>query len=332
MKTSANKRGFTLIELLVAMAITSTIIVTLVSITSVAVDAWSRSRSEVRASRISQIAFESLTQDLSSAVIQKGNPYEWLSVENDDRQNRKAASAVRLAFFSAAPDRYDGTEEGSVGHDGGDICGIGYYMSFGDPLTSALGGGANGFDISSLYRVRVDPRETFEGTNPANPDGGLLAKRNLITAGDNPSPAFADFSAPMVGNQGSANPEADDFLAENIVGLSLSFLISYEDTNAAGEPVTRTKVATIGNRTLQDAASSVRVFGNRLEVIRSQTGEDQDLRDGKIESITIDLSVLSETGVQRLRNFTGGSESAEFSRLMSQETYRYTRTISLPGS
>ena len=46
------RRGFTLMELMVAMAITTIIVTVLVSITSIALDTWNRSRTELRASRM----------------------------------------------------------------------------------------------------------------------------------------------------------------------------------------------------------------------------------------------------------------------------------------
>jgi len=42
----STKHGFTLMELIVAMAITTIIVSVLVSVTSIAMDTWNRSRSE----------------------------------------------------------------------------------------------------------------------------------------------------------------------------------------------------------------------------------------------------------------------------------------------
>jgi prepilin-type N-terminal cleavage/methylation domain-containing protein len=43
------RKGFTLVELMAAMSVTSLIVLVMVSISGVALDTWSRSRSEVRA-------------------------------------------------------------------------------------------------------------------------------------------------------------------------------------------------------------------------------------------------------------------------------------------
>ncbi|MDP4645929.1 MAG: type II secretion system GspH family protein, partial [Akkermansiaceae bacterium] len=75
MKTPSPKarRGFTLIELLVAMAITTLIVTVLVSITSLALDTWNRSRSEIRASRQAKAMVDSMASDFESMVSRRGN-------------------------------------------------------------------------------------------------------------------------------------------------------------------------------------------------------------------------------------------------------------------
>ncbi|MDP4722403.1 MAG: type II secretion system GspH family protein, partial [Akkermansiaceae bacterium] len=80
MKTPSPKarRGFTLIELLVAMAITTLIVTVLVSITSLALDTWNRSRSEIRASRQAKAMVDSMASDFESMVSRRGNNFEWL--------------------------------------------------------------------------------------------------------------------------------------------------------------------------------------------------------------------------------------------------------------
>ena len=82
MKRSIHRKtsgGFTLLELMVAMSITALIVTVLVSITSIALDAWQRSRSEVRAARQAKAALETMAKDFESLLTRSGNSYEWLS-------------------------------------------------------------------------------------------------------------------------------------------------------------------------------------------------------------------------------------------------------------
>ncbi|MEI8038730.1 MAG: type II secretion system protein, partial [Verrucomicrobiota bacterium] len=62
-RSQTNPRGFTLIELLVAMVITTIIVSVLVSITSLAMDTWNRSRSELRAARQAKTMVDSMAND-----------------------------------------------------------------------------------------------------------------------------------------------------------------------------------------------------------------------------------------------------------------------------
>ena len=83
MKTQGNLRGknsgFTLMELMVAMAITTIIVTVLVSITSIALETWNRSRAELRASRQAKSMIDTLARDFESLVTRRGNNNEWLS-------------------------------------------------------------------------------------------------------------------------------------------------------------------------------------------------------------------------------------------------------------
>ena len=78
-RISSFKRGFTLMELMVAMAITTIIVTVLVSITSIAIDTWNRSRSELRAARQAKAMVDTMARDFESLVTRRGNENEWLS-------------------------------------------------------------------------------------------------------------------------------------------------------------------------------------------------------------------------------------------------------------
>ena len=66
-------------ELMVAMDITTIIVTVLVSITSIAMDTWNRSRSELRASRQAKAMVDGMVRDFEALIVRRGNAYEWVS-------------------------------------------------------------------------------------------------------------------------------------------------------------------------------------------------------------------------------------------------------------
>ena len=71
-------------ELMVAMAITAIIVTVLVSVTSIALDTWNRSRAELRASRQAKSFLDTMAKDFESLVVRRGNTSEWLSAVAGD--------------------------------------------------------------------------------------------------------------------------------------------------------------------------------------------------------------------------------------------------------
>ncbi|MCX8495292.1 MAG: prepilin-type N-terminal cleavage/methylation domain-containing protein, partial [Akkermansiaceae bacterium] len=111
----ARRAGFTLMELMVAMAITSIIVTVLVSVTSVALETWNRSRAELRASHMGKMAVDYMARDLEALVVRSGNTYDWCQAILDPELSTpgigdklKSSNASRLIFFTGATDRYDG--------------------------------------------------------------------------------------------------------------------------------------------------------------------------------------------------------------------------------
>ena len=108
MKSPVKTRaGFTLLELLVAMVVTTIIVTILVSITSIAIDVWNRSRAELRASRQAKAMVDSLARDFESLVVRSGNAFEWLVVNTETPDSGPdIPSAAKMVFFTAATDRW----------------------------------------------------------------------------------------------------------------------------------------------------------------------------------------------------------------------------------
>ena len=101
-RSQPNRRGFTLIELLIAMAITTIIASVLISVTSIAIDSWNRSRAEIRAARQAKFMVDSIAKDFESLVTRRGNSYEWLSAKTPKtlpgNNTQKSANASNLIF------------------------------------------------------------------------------------------------------------------------------------------------------------------------------------------------------------------------------------------
>ena len=184
-------------ELMVAMVITTLIATVLVSVTSVAIDTWNRSRAEIRAARQAKTMVDSMAGDFEAMVTRKNNKYEWLSaVCSEKLPGEKLAStnAAELIFFSGATDRYDGEIGINNKKDlGGDVSCIAYRLTYKDPIEK------NGkiFQTYVLNRLLVNPDATFKD---------LLGKTDLAAA-------FGDYSGKL--------DEMRNFLCENVYQLSL---------------------------------------------------------------------------------------------------------------
>ena len=131
-----SKRGFTLMELMVAMAITTIIVTVLVSITSIAMDTWNRSRAELRAARQAKSMVDTMARDFEALITRRGNDFEWLSAESPTRtigNKLESTNSSDLIFFSGSTERYNG-DIGGTKDLGGDVSCIGYRLIYDDPI------------------------------------------------------------------------------------------------------------------------------------------------------------------------------------------------------
>ena len=290
MKTPTQRRaGFTLIELLVAMSITAIIVTVLVSITAIAIDVWNRSRSELRASRQAKAMVDSMARDFESLVTRSGNDFEWLVVENDKPSN--SANAASMIFFTAATDRYDG-EIGTATDLGGDVSCVGYKLDWRDPI--ATGGGGD-FETFVLYRQLVDPKPAFEN---------LLGKQNL-------TPAFngsGDIQTPK------------NFVCENVSQFTVTFNLEVPSTTTPpGPPETRQVIIEPSG-----GVQKFRITGLGIETTPPQA----DLKSARLKSVGISLTVISDSGIDLLRNSPGRADDPAW---MAKNSFQYSKLVHLPG-
>lgn len=318
-------RGFTLIELLVAMAITTVIITILVSVTSLALDTWNRSRSEIRAARQGKAMIDTMARDFESLVTRKGNPFEWLYSKSnpsaDGPKGSASPNAIDLVFFSAATDRYDGKIGPAFPASKGDVSTIGYQLAYKDPIAGAT---TDDYKTFVLYRKIVNPDETFGldpiTGNPTNPDKSILGKANIKTAFD------------AVASSGKAIAEKENFICENVYQFTITFHVDVTKT-ISGVPTIKRVAVPIGKAST--ASEEFRLTGAGIVTTFVPTGTNAptnaELKAGRLAAVEISMTVITDFGLQQMRkrNFANDAAKAEF---IAKNSYQYSKLVSLPGS
>ena len=312
MKTqrSSSKRGFTLMELMVAMAITTIIVTVLVSITSLALDTWNRSRAELRASRQAKSMIDIMARDFESMVSRKGNKNEWLSAISDPQElgeTMKSTNATKLVFFTAATDRYDG-KIGTTTDKGGDVSCVAYQLEYKDPIDS---GAASKFKSFVLSRLLIDPKETFDN---------LLGKTDATSAAKSLESVFNTAYAGEI-----SKPKY--FVCENVFQFSVTFHVQ----TLNGGVVVNTPV-TIGQLNDTGTSKSFKIQGSGLvtESTATTPSSAADLASGRVTAVEISATILSDFGVERIKTQVFRDAAAK-SKFMAQNTFEYTKVVQLPS-
>lgn len=314
-RTSPIKRGFTLMELMVAMAITTIIVTVLVSITSIALDTWNRSRSELRASRQAKSMIDTMARDFEALVTRRGNANEWLSAITDtsgtDTSGNKLPStnASKLIFFSAPTDRYNGELAGKdqiMGNSddpaGGDVSCVAYQLDYKAPIDS----GSTGFETFVLSRLLVDPKPTFDQLlGVANKDKPLGGKGGVFD-----------------GVYGTTKvSDSANFVCENIYQFTVTFHVQVTDSTKT-PPVTDVPV-TLGKDT-----KSLRILGTGI--ITDPVSSNLLLPSGRVTAVDVSVTVISDFGVDQLKRRVFKDEEAK-AKFLAQNSYQYTKQVQLPS-
>lgn len=307
------RRGFTLMELMVAMAITSIIVTVLVSITSIALDTWNRSRTELRASRMGKMMVDYMARDLESLVTRRGNSNEWLSAISDPDigpAGLKSTGASRLIFFTAPTDRYEGNAGIPTLDSGGDVCCVAYTLDWKRPVQV----GSSVFRTFVLNRKLVDPDLTFSGNAKFKPLLGVTSSTNSL-----------DSVFTGIYNLGTISNSAN-YTSENIYQFSITFQVQVTDSSGTA-PIVRTVPVAMGS----NGATSFRVLGTGIET--NYSGPYKDLvPSGRVTAAMISLTVLSDLAVDQIqagkRSFTDDKAKAEF---LAKNSYNFSKLVQLPG-
>lgn len=303
--TTSLKKGFSLLELMVAMAITTIIVTILVTITSISLDAWNRSRAEIRASRQAKTMVDTMARDFEALVTRRGNSYEWLNAKAslpDGNPNLQSSNAAEVYFFTSATDRYQG-DIGGAKDLGGDVSCVGYDLEYKDPIQGAGGQ----FQTFVLNRKLVDPKLAFDT---------LLGQTDLV----------AKFPAGMSDNS--------NFVCENVYQFSLSFHVEVvKNTGTVAAPVMTTYVVPM--TISQSSIATFKILGTGIvytgtpNTISGVTLTQPEISAGRITAVEISLTVLSDFGIDQLRKRTfTGNQKTEF---LNKNSYQYSKRIEIPS-
>ena len=321
-RKTGQSRGFTLIELMVAMAVTTMIVTVLVSITAISLDTWTRSRSEVRAARQAKSMADTMARDLEALVVRRGTNIEWLTAiaEDVDSSGSKSpaidsSNAAELIFYTAPTDRYDGqlTEktsgqvkprQGAIG----DISCVGYKLEYRDPMS-----GTSGTEMPTfvLYRNLVNPDKTY---------AELLSKSKGSTVS-----LQSAFDTAF----GSNADKSDNFVCENVFQYTITFNVMVNrGTGSTSAPI----MVPVTLSSKGGSASEFKLSG--ASIVTNSTGimgiTSDELKSGSLTSVEVSLTVLTDFGVEQMRNrkFNGPAAQAEF---LAKNSYQYSKSVQVPA-
>ena len=293
-------------ELMVAMAITTIIVTVLVSITSIALDTWNRSRAEIRSARQAKSMIDVMAMDFQGLVTRRGNTNEWLSVIAENQPpgpsgKISSTNASKLIFFTSATDRYDG-KIGSADDKGGDVSCVGYQLDYRDPISLS----GDEFQTFVLNRLLVNPDETFQQ---------LLGKPDLTTA-------FTSFATQL--------SQPKNFVCENVYQFSITFQVEVTTVPATGTtPATIVNVpVTVGRTSSGQTASSFKVNGKGIDApVTGGIVTAEQLTSGRITAMQIAVTVISDFGIDQMkrRPFTA-TQQAEF---LAKNSFQYSKLVQI---
>ncbi len=309
-RTSAARSGFTLVELLVAMAITTLIVGVLVSVTSMALDTWNRSRSELRASRQAKAMLETMARDLESFVFRKGSN-EWLSAISDNTKigdKLESTNAIKLIFFTSATDRYDGDIKNDKG---GDVSCAAYQLEYRDPIGTTSG---SKFETYVLSRLLVNPDDTYKdllGKTDTQSEKGL-------------SSVFSKYESRL------SKPE--NFICENIYQFTMTFQIKAVRGSGTDKEIEYVyQPVTVGRGSGRTTSDSLKIQGNAIDTsISSGAVSSDELKNGRCTAVEVSVTVLTDFAVEQARVRTFASEEAK-AKFLSQNSYNYSKLVQLPS-
>lgn len=316
--------GFTLIELMVAMAVTTMIVTVLVSVTAIALDTWTRSRSEVRAARQAKSMADTMARDLEALVVRRGNNIEWLtakveSIKSSSSQEPgiKGSNSAELIFYTAPTDRYDGKlvvnndpkqpREGAVG----DISCVAYRLEYRDPMEGATAG--TKIPTFVLYRNLVNPDQTYEK---------LLSKAKDSTGG-----LKTAFDSAF----GSDADNSDNFVCENVFQYTITFNVMV-NRNSGGSGGSAPIMVPVTLNSQSGGSTEFTLTGGAITSNSSGVAgvTADELKTGSLTSVEVSLTVLTDFGMDQMRSRKFNSETAQ-AEFLAKNSYQYSKSVQVPS-
>jgi type II secretory pathway pseudopilin PulG len=298
--------AFTLIEIMVATVIMIVLTGLVIQITSEVLKVWSRSSGKLAANAEARIAMDLLTQDLEAAVF-RNNDLQWLRSEKDSTS--LGTNTVALRLFAPALDRPSTKPDGTVAN--GDICAIAYQLENRDPVSGSAALGDPDKRIWSLYRLVVNPQDTFDHliggeVQRVLPDESAIEWKGAVWSGES-----------ITGLKGS------NYLVGNIVAFNLDFYVNDDDDDD-----TQTKVVFhtrygcgLPNPNIKTGATVGPQAFSWME-----TPNDQQMAYRQpLAYAEIKLTVISDEGAQLLQNITKIPETEE--EVILQHGEVFTRRV-----
>ena len=294
--------GFTLVEVLVATLVSSIVLAILLYATSLATDSWKNSREKVRASRQAKIALDQMARDFESMQVRMGKDLEWLYIGIDEQGSSVGA---KVALFTGATDRYNG-QVGVGGIDkGGDVSAVAYRLLFKEPISNS----GDEFAVYALYRNLMDPSIAFDD---------VLGKEKLLETGGDAGPFKEHFD--QIG-------DVSNFVCENILELSVAFLIQYKGTDGSSL-VDKQKRITVVDTSGGQLPEEVRIKGSGI-TFQPAIAEEEAIGRGRLVSAELSVSVITDSAMSAIRENRITAEELE--DYISKNTYKYTKVVQLPS-
>lgn len=310
------------------MAITTVIVTILVSITSLALETFNRNRVEVSAARQGEAMVDTIANDLESLVIRSGNNFEWLYAKSnppsDGPNGTTSPNSLDLVFFSSVTDRYNG-EIGESDDQGGDVSTLVYQLAYEDPISDD-----EKFKSFILYRKLINPDKTFGSGTSSGTLGTVYttpSSDDLFQAAED-----ADSDPSITGNEIS---NAANFICENIYQFTITFHVDVQIPSSGSDGSFTTRSIQIPITSDNYDQDPFKITGNGIisETIPAglsgETDSEEILQSGNLTAVEVSLSVLSDFGIEQMRNRNmSGTELNEF---VAKNSYQYSKLVLVPG-
>lgn len=300
--------AFTLIEVLAAVSIMAFLILGVFSITTNVMTAWTRSISQLTSNHEGRLALDLIAQDLEAAFMRR-NGQNWIEVNYDSPDEfytSIGAGPARLYFFSPVLPRP---------RTDGNICAVFNGLAYSNPFTGMPGDDYDSNTLSGLYRIVVDPVNTFNvvlrEASIRNPDGTFPMLSSIWNKGFSSQREDETGSRPV--SDRAVDFRGEDFLGANVVDFRVSVIFRTKNEDGTYEMEIHPEPTTPpANRT-----------GFRLTPELHLNGIPRP--DAEVLGIEIELTIVGNEGSDLLRQ----------SAMRNQDNVKrhgavFTRRVNLP--